>query len=294
MQSIKDQILNLKKYSTATQGAWFITGPKYPTLFILRWFNYLKKLNFEYHFVEDIQTLSCSFLGQGLCYWFGSLDQYTPKKKQEILEFLISYTGPHLVGVFIEEDFASKIVKKNNIVDLAFVQTEDNALYMPWLENNFKNKVSRSVFIDDAVLLNEYNFLLHDLFGQALKEWPINLNEEESLFNLSKYFFTKDSNKFFTLFDLLQKNYSTQFFISYLSDQIFRALFFSYYMQKNLVEEARSVSSKLPFYVTQNGWKKIKLNILQQKLISLYEVDFQLKNGGSEMLLEAWCLEYFL
>lgn len=289
MQKIKQKV-NLENYFIETPGSWFITSQSYPAFFISRFLSYLKNKDINYHFIEDIDVLGCSFLGESQYYWFGSLEEYSSKQKEYILNYLISYEGPHKVGAFIGEDDAKLLIKKKkSVLNLQELFQQGN-FNLPWLDSEQNNIKAQT--LDKFALLSEYKFLLQDMFAQANAEWPIGEDETESLFSLAKYFFSKDY-KFFTLLKKLQDSFSAQFFISYWSDQLFRALFFAYYMKHNLAEEANTIAHKLPFSITQHGWKKLDLNLLQNSLVELYKIDYEIKNGASEFLLDDWYLQYF-
>jgi hypothetical protein len=48
----------------------------------------------------------------------------------------------------------------------------------------------------------------------------------------------------------------------------------------------------LPYNLVQNDWHNLDIKHLKSKLIELYEIDFQVKNGGSTYLLDSWFLSY--
>jgi len=295
MQSSQNEINKLKTFSSGPNNVWCVTAPKYPPFFIMRWFFYLKNyLNTAYEFTEDINTLGCSFLGEGKYYWLGNLDDYPLKKKQEILNYILAYNGPHTVGLYIDNDSYQKIIKKQqiNLVDLSLVDLVNFGLYMPWLKTESKNNFKKTNFIDQAVLLHEYSYLVNENLNSLLAEWPI-FEIDESLFNLAKYFFKKDYKNFFILMGKFQETYAVQFYLSYFADQLFRAIFYCYYRQHNLLEEAKTISYKLPFNLMQNDWQFLDIDYLKIKLVKLYEIDYQIKNGGSPYLLDSWLLEYF-
>jgi hypothetical protein len=293
MQSNQNIIKKLITASTKPNNIWFITAPKNAPLFFMRWFWYLKNQhNISYEFIEETQILGCSFLGQGKYYWLGCMDDYTAKKKQEVLNYLLNYQGPHTVGIFIENDTASKINKNNlNLIDLSLADLPTFASVLPWLSGEKKQYIKKPSSVDQAVLWQEYNYLVKENINNLLEEWPLQ-QTDESFFNLAKYFFKKDSKNFFSLLHKLQDSYNGQFYISYFTDQLFRAIFYCYYRQNNMLEQAKAISYKLPYNLLQNEWQNLDTNNLKLKLIELYEIDFQIKNGGSTYLLDSWFLSY--
>jgi hypothetical protein len=293
MQSNQNIIEKLITVSTKPNNIWFITAPKYAPFFLMRWFWYLKNQHHVcYEFIEETQILGCSFLGQGKYYWLGYLDDYAPKKKQEILNYILNYQGPHTVSIFIENDTAQKINKNNfNLIDLSLVDLQAFASVLPWLGSEKKQYFKKASSVDQAVLWQEYSYLVKENITNLIEEWPLQ-QTDESFFNLAKYFFKKDSKNFFSLLHKLQDNYTAQFYISYFTDQLFRAIFYCYYRQNNMLEQAKAISYKLPYNLLQNEWQNLDIKHLQSKLIELYEIDFQIKNGGSSYLLDSWFLDY--
>jgi hypothetical protein len=294
MQSNQNIIEKLITVSTKPNKIWFITAPKHPPFFLMRWFWYLKTThNVFYEFIEDINIVSCSFLGEGRYYWLGNLDDYAPKKKQEIINYLLNYQGPHTVGVYLDTDFVQKIIKnKSNLIDLGLVDLQSLLPILPWIDQEFKNSSKKAVSFDQAIMLQEYNLLVNDSINNLLNDWPI-FETDESLFNLAKYFFKKDSKSFFSLLIKLQDNYGMQFYISYFSDQLFRAIFYCHYRKNNMLDDAKIISYKLPYNLIQNDWQFLNIDYLKNKLQKLYEIDYQIKNGGSSYILDSWFLEYF-
>jgi hypothetical protein len=293
MQSNQNIVEKLITVSTKPNNLWFITAPKYTPFFIMRWFWYLKnKYHISYEFIEEPQILGCSFLGQGKYYWLGYLDDYAPKKRQEILNYLLDYQGPHTIGIFIANDTAQKINKKNlNLIDLSLVDLQSFASVLPWLAPEKRQYTIKTSSVDQAVLCQEYCYLVKENITNLIEEWPLH-QTDDSFFNLAKYFFKKDSKNFISLLHKLQDNYTTQFYISYFTDQLFRAIFYCYYRQQNMLDHAKAISYKLPYNLVQNDWQNLDIKHLKSKLIELYEIDFQVKNGGSTYLLDSWFLSY--
>jgi hypothetical protein len=293
MQSNQNIIEKLITVSTKPNNIWLITATKYPAFFLMRWFWYLKtKQNVFYEFIEDINILNCSFLGEGRYYWLGNIDDYTLKKKHDIISYLLNYQGPHTVGLYLDTDFVQKIIKnKSNLIDLGLVDLQNLMAILPWIDQEFKNNSKKPVTFDQAIMLQEYNLLANDSINNLLIEWPI-FETDESLFNLGKYFFKKDSKSFFSLLTKLQDNYGTQFYISYFSDQLFRAILYCHYRKNNMLDDAKTISYKLPYNLIQNDWEFLNIDYLKSKLVELYNIDFQIKNGGSIYLLDSWFLKY--
>jgi hypothetical protein len=293
MQSNLNLIKKLITVSTKPNNIWFITAPQYPPFFLMRWFWYLQNQhNVSYEFIEDTQILGCSFLGAGKYYWLGCLGDYAPKKKQEVLNYLLNYQGPHSVGIFIDNETAQKIYKNNlNLIDLNLADLQSFAAALPWFTTEKQQYLKKVSSIDQAVLWQEYSYLVKEQITNLIEEWPVQ-QTDESFFNLAKYFFKKDSKNFLNLFHKLQDSYTTQFYISYFADQLFRAIFYCHYRQHGMLEQAKTVSYKLPYHLLQNEWQNLDIKHLQLKLIELYEIDFQIKNGGSTYLLDSWFLTY--
>jgi hypothetical protein len=127
-----------------------------------------------------------------------------------------------------------------------------------------------------------------------LYEWLDELApREESLFTLSQHFFAKDSRAFFALWMTLKDVYSPQFWISFWSEQIWRAAFFIQLQKNNQIAEAKKTAFKLPFSFIQRHWRSYHSILeLQKAHDALYRVDYALKNGAPSYQLELWQVQF--
>lgn len=248
--------------------AWFLSADEYPAFFLSGWFKYLKERNINYSYQDDINKIHIQFLGDSKYYWLGDINNFKNPKKEEIINKILNYSGPHNIGIYIDSQTLKLLEKK----------TEN--LFI--LDSNILSKYR----------LSEYKYLLESDFSRVIKEWPVVSSELESFFNLSKYLFKKDKENFFKLLNQINNNYNLQFFISYWSDQFFRALYYAYFMQKNELSKAKEISAKLPFYFIQSGWKTSNLNIIKQHLSELYLIDCELKTINANKCLDSWYLSY--
>lgn len=270
MSSFKFDWYSLKELEKKSLNckAWFLSADEYPAFFLSGWFKYLKNNNILYSFLDDINKIHIQFLGDSKYYWLGDINSFKTPKKEEIIKILLNYSGPHTIGIYIDE------------------------VTLKLIDNKTENIIRLDSKLISKYRLSEYQYLLESEFSSALREWPILSTEVESFFNLSKYLFKKDKENFFKLLNQVKDSYNLQFFISYWSDQFFRALYYVYFMQKNELPKAKEISSKLPFYFIQSGWKTSNLNIIKQHLSELYLIDYELKNFNPDKNLDIWYLSY--
>lgn len=116
---------------------------------------------------------------------------------------------------------------------------------------------------------------------------------QSSLFDLSTAFFARDRVKFMNLYAKLEDQYPVQFWISWWSDQLFRA--HGVIVAKKRKDQAAlsGISAKLPFSFIERDYRLHDENKIVQFLHQLYEIDAGIKSGTSESSLAYWYLQWF-
>lgn len=248
------------------------------------------------------QQFAISFLGQQQWYWLGSLDNLTANQQKYWLDYLKNYQGPHQIWCHTKEHIESHetrlIITLPDVVDFNdFV--EISKFLFPTLSQErcnlfkkiFENR--KSLPLDIASIIMYYASILsvHQI-KQFITEWIDTLIiPEYSLFTLSTLFFSKDIVSFLMLWGSFKKTYSVHFWISYWSDQLFRAYHYIYAKRSQDVFHAKKFAYRLPFSFIQRDWKHynpIQLSKFHQKL---YELDFNIKQGIDEQFLDLWIYE---
>src|SRR5436190_7722507 len=121
------ELLNKSKKLPETSIICFV-GNEYPLLFFSHIFSFLQKNNNVIEFISlestDIsfiksQISTISFTGS-IAYWFNDLHTLSLKKQQEWIVYFKTYTGPHTLVFFCNEQNLVPMVKdKNHITTIS-------------------------------------------------------------------------------------------------------------------------------------------------------------------------------
>lgn len=278
------------------------TGTSYPFLFFSLLNRRLsdstrgnfKSIDMSVVELESIKAqISIHFLGSTLVYWFGNIDELDTKKKKEFLSYIQTYTGPHSLCFFSEDSDRSDPITLPHTLDLKQCST----LYSYFFPSAHaeKNLLLSALFkkhtviqLDAACLLMHYcSVMSHQHCKIFIDEWLDKiLVPEKSLFNLSTYLFAKKGAEFFLLWRTIRHDYPEQFWLSYWSDQLFRALCFVKCARAQNFFLAKKIAHRLPFSFIKKDWQQYSTMELAEAHHFLYQVDFTIKNGGSDIWLD--------
>lgn len=289
------------------------TSQTYPALFFSTLFDWLKNKNLSTIQPLNLQdkdfgaysaTLSTTFLGSSATYWLGNVADLDDANRKKIITFLDQYEGPHSVIYFIPQENMSKdgrvivvpdVVDKQSFV-LLFTALQGKAAAQraaPCITALFAHVPT--VSLDTACMLIRYITLIGGNPAEFIEQWLDTLVvPDQSLFTLSQYFFAKSSKEFFTYWSRIGKEYSEIFWVSFWSEQIWRATYVVDLMHKNKVADAKAIAFRLPFSLLQRDWKKLSAHELRGAHDFLYSIDCALKNGGSAHSLELLYSKFFL
>lgn len=286
----------------------------YPLLFFSYLFNYI---NMHYPYPvssfdlndatkESVHgALDTYFLGEKRLCWFRNLSSLDAKKKHYWKTSLAHYCGPHQIAFFVDKEMSLPSNERMMVVYTPeFVNKQQFEQLVAFFNHNVSRsgkqlincifKKNNSVPLDTAMLLIQYVSLIGTGVDYFNNYWLDNLViPEKSLFILSKYFFAKDKQLFFTYLTTIANNYSEIFWISFWSDLLWRACNFVQLSQENRREEAKKIGFRLPFSFITYDWKKANVTELSQAHLFLYNLDFNLKNGALTSYLELFYTKYF-
>ncbi len=299
------------KDSCDLQSVISITHAQYPLLFFSQLYTRLKK---QGHVCEalDMATLdeasiksmlATSFLGMKKIFLLQHLHTLDAKTKHKWHTYLSSYAGPHTLIIFFLD---SEVPKEMQGLRVTIPQTLDKPLCKKIIEffgYQFNEKMR--YFVDELIAKRPaisldmfcvciaYAVVAGKGIDTFLFEWLDELApREESLFTLSQHFFAKDMRAFFALWMVLKEIYPPQFWISFWSEQVWRAAFYVQLQKSNQLAEAKRTSFKLPFSLTQRHWRSYEVHELQKAHDALYRIDYALKNGGVPYMLELWLVQF--
>jgi hypothetical protein len=150
------------------------------------------------------------------------------------------------------------------------------------------------ISLDHACILMHYARLLGANTDQFVHQWLDKiLMPERSLFTLSTHFFAKKPKVFFELLGHIGGEYPEIFWVSYWSESLWRAHYYVALNQTKQFGEAKKMSNRLPFSFIQRDWKLHSPSALKKAHQQLYEIDFALKNGASEGMLDLFYSKFF-
>lgn len=286
------------------------TGQNYPLLFFSYATTALNKkqpglmtiidptLQDETYIKAQLQT---SFLGIKRLFWFGSLAALDASAQKRWEGFLYEYNGPNTILFFSEE----KHETKSKTLELMVPASIDKKLFqaiVTLIGLSASDEFIRSLYdrvqslsLENACLLAQYAGLIgskqYDFFDLWFDKLIVS---DSSLFTLSQYFFAQDAHAFFGYWANIRGAFSEPFWITFWSEQLFRAHAFVRFMKQGKRAEANRISYKLPFSFMQRDWKQYQPDALQSAHNLLYQVDYQLKNGGSAYGLDLFYAHFFL
>ena len=307
------------------QNTLFFKGSNYPFLFI----NYLFKMleekkiipshfkNLIINSTDKIQvsgSLQQSFLGAKTFYWLGEYKfKKTDKTKIKLIDFLLTYKGPNIAAIYINEDKLPaktlKLIKNNpdgSLIELKeqidFNDFKSMLLFFEKSINEKKLKIALQIFkstkmlpLDAAISLMNYLELISvkmaDNFYNYISSTLI--QDNPSLSNLAEYFFAKKPEQFFNLWSKIYQDYPEMFWVAFWSEQIWKAHYVVKYLKQKDFTAARSLSFRLPYSFINKDWKKAELPSLQLCYQFLYNYDFALKTGSTFCALDLFYLNYF-
>lgn len=295
---------------------FFFTGNEYPVLFFSLLKTYFSKffsgqlrtIDLALYELENFKgELSIPFLGNSLLYWCGNISELDAKNKNQFLTFALQYQGPHSLLFFADlkerlgkqEDALKKIelpqeVSMQEWQEIAqfFFQEKKNNFGM--LQKMYKG-INKPLSLDMVCLLAHYSSLIGNTSLQKfMHEWlDALIVPEKSLFSLSTYFFSKKAKSFFTVWNDIKSEYPAQFWISYWSEQLFRATCFVKLAHAQKFLEAKKVAFRLPFNLIKTDWRSLSYQELAQAHHFLYEIDYRLKNGSDESCLDLFYFNFF-
>lgn len=286
---------------------------EYPSLFIVRFFDFLRNhfdSAFELIDVKELaidvlqRKLETSFLGLSYVYWLKSFHELDDKNRKQWLSYIYAYKGPNIIMFYDENELT---IGREMLLSVQLPSSIASDV-MTRLLQAFKCKPSqsgilllyrlfkrhRSITLDQSANLMLYISCIsssNDEHVDILLDRLI--GTETSLFTLSTLFFAKQREPFFKAWSHMHTDYSDVFWITFWAEQVWRASFYiSYASNRNMIE-AKKISYRLPFSFIQKDWKTHS----QAELIAahqfLYSADHALKNGNESPILELFYIKFF-
>ena len=301
---------HISKTKQLPQGNIFcFSGREYPLLFFYQLLSFLKKHNNVIESINcmdvDIASLKAmlstiSFSGE-TTYYLEQFSSLPAKKQQEMLDYLRLYSGPHRIMFFVDNESSSLPVTPIALTvefaprDYFMIRFLVNGTLQD--KSSFASELvmrTDQLSLDKACFFAQYEALIGKNADDFFAQWMIHLAEPtSSLFTLSQYFFGKKNRSFFRQWSHMSELYLPPFWISFWADQLWRAYVYVELMQQKKVVEAKKAQYKLPFSFINRDWSAYSLDELRDAHHCLTTIDFQLKNGASDIGLEYFYTQFF-
>ena len=186
-------------------------GATYPHLFFTQFVDTIKSQENCDLKIIDIQSndfafksqLATSFLGMSCVYWLADGSSLKAKQKEDLIQYLVNYQGPHKVMVFFDAKTSFTAQKNLSLVMLKDRYFFDDAKAL-WAVSDVEQaqkiafflnqiyKAKTSFLLDELCQLKNYQDLLGADSKIFYQSWISRLVvADSSLFTLSQLFFEK-------------------------------------------------------------------------------------------------------
>jgi len=251
-----------------------------------------------------MSAVQTSFLGNHTVYWLKKLPEIPVKQRTVWANYLQDYRGPNLLICCVDQQ--TNITPTAGMVfDLPHTIGRDDFFVLYGLmacditkaQRQFIEQVygmHESLPLEAACLIIRYMSVVGSGGHEFITTWLSSIIvPEKSLFTLSQYLFARDSKKFFSYWTRIGKDYSEVFWISFWSEQLWRASLFIMLTKAGKPIEARKMAFRLPFSFIQKDYQFLSLADLYSAHDHLNSADFALKNGGGVLALDLFYTRFF-
>ena|GEM_PF-555655 len=259
---------------------------------------------------QCVARLSTSFLGTKIAFMLRGLDEIPPTKQDLFLRYVGTYEGPHTLMLSISPEIYNRhqeqciFAHQSNVI-VEIPDKIDEILFtdiISWFRLPFNPNlkricarffgVAKHISLEQVCVIIRYMpFGMHDrMLLERLFDTLI--VPEQSLFTLSQYFFQKNMKKFLGQWRQATHIYAAPFWVSFWSDQLWRASIFVYLSKKGNHAEARKVSFRLPFSFTNKDWRNYTAFELTSAHDFLYRLDYRMKNNDASVGLDLFYITF--
>lgn len=290
-------------------------GTSCPFLFFNRLFVFLKQkgvVSVDFLQTKDStevqKTLQQSFLGATSFYWLGDMGPVTKSRKKNTtlsVEQLARYTGPHRIAFFLSDEHTLSYAAEKKMTVITVEPMVNRGLMqdlVSFFERTKKGKDGSFLFgtvhefiLDTACVLMDYLDVTSTRASGDLAAYVLALAEPEaSLLSLSRAFFAKEEQTFFDLWKRFHDEFPPVFWVTYWSEQLWRAYFTVSFLRKKKMAEARKMAFRLPFSFVRADWQNCSCKELLHAYKFLYTSDVALKKGSTFCTLDLFYFNYFI
>ena len=309
-----ESISSTKSLPTGKTFCFF--AKKYPLLFFYHLISFFKNNSINIESLDckgaDIASVKAllstmSFSGKTV-YYLENFSMLSTKKQQELLEYLSQYNGPHQLLLFSDNTLVETLSKQSgmtmNIISLPEEIASRDLSVVRFLITETSQSVALftsqlvmqadRLSLDSACLFVHYELLLGKNTEEFFDQWMIHLIEPtSSLFVLSQHFFAKKNRLFFRQWSRMSEGYMPPFWATFWADQLWRAYVFCDLMKQKKYAESKKAQYKLPFSFINRDWSSYSLTELRNAHHFVSTLDFQFKNGCSDIGLDHFYTQFF-
>lgn len=302
----------LKKRIPPLQKVVVFSGSSYQFLFFSLFIQRFKKnvscsfqtIDISSDTSQIMSQLNMSFLGNELFYWLGNVDNLDARQKKQWFTFLSEYTGPHHLFCFTKD--AQKLSALEHVSLVHVTEELDKILYKKLVSRLYPDIDITGLFIKDiftkhpkialekACILMQYQKVLGRRTKDFTGAW---LNKiiapDTSLFQLSQFFFARKARRFLQLWYAIKGEYPMPFWTVFWSEQLWRVYYYISFQKRKNIVDAKKISYRLPFSLIQRDWRSLSLDTIRSSHERIVHIDFQLKNNGSDFLLDCFYFDFF-
>lgn len=254
--------------------------------------------------IGSIQAqLESSFLGNSQRYWLGYIDALPKAVFKQWQSYLDAYQGPN--NLYYVTLYDQKLEKKRESIVIPddLNRQEFRGLFTFFVKSPNQIDLQRIdqlymkadiIPLDTACLLLNYMRVMGSQSQEFYNTWLEHiLLPKQSLFVLSQYLLAKKMSTFLPYWHEVKSQYVEQFWISFWSDQLWRAAFYCKYMSESKIADAKTVGQRLPFSFLQKDYKLHSFDELYKAHQWLYDLDYDLKHGASSIGLDLFLYNFF-
>ncbi|MBY0353073.1 hypothetical protein K2W90_01795 [Candidatus Babeliales bacterium] len=250
--------------------------------------------------------LAQNMLGINSFYWFGdSINTLPEKTKKNLIEFFCLYRGPNSISFFVDLETNISTYPCTLIAIPSTIDYTDLQLLLSFYGKNIPEKkmaLLKKIFARTPSLpldtccniLNMLDLVSVQLLDQLFTYLEKSLETQPAFAQLSEYFFSGNASAFFSVWSKVSQEYPEIFWLSYWSEQVWRAYHTKKFLQKNDFVQAKKMGYRLPYSFMNRYWKNFKLQDLSELHEQLYTIDYALKTGSTFCLLDQFYLNHFL
>lgn len=250
---------------------------------------------------QQMAGLQSTFLGQQSVYWLHA-DSSLGKKSDDWYTFLAGYRGPNAL-IFATTNPAIK--KGKSWITIACPVEVDARLFKELaplfhgrMPTSFASQIFnevRTVPLDSAFMLYQYGTLIGKNSSEFITDWlPKIAVPQQSLFTLSQALFSRNISLFFAQWKAVRDLYPLQFWLTFWSEQIWRAYCYVRLQKAGKIADAKKIGYRLPFSFLQKDWRSHTLEHLLATHQLIYDIDYQVKQGGSEDTVDLLYHRFFI